>query len=631
METHPIKDQTLVDRLTEAVESNLQNEHFGVPEISRAVGLSKSQLNRKLHELTGQSPSQFIREYRLKKALDLLRNHSVTASEVAYLVGFSSPSYFSTSFKEYFGYPPSEVKYQQEHSEKQNAKSTWMNVLMTLFPIVLIGVFAYFSFRAINEFNNKADQIILEKSIAILPFKNLSSNEDDQLLADAVMEQIHRNLQRIPDLHLRPTRSSEQFRNSSQSIKDIGQELQVNYILTGNFQKIDNQANISVKLINVSTDQVIWGEEYNRDWTDVFKVQSEVAVKTAESLSTTLGHETQKAINSDPTSSMQALEYFLKGSREYWDYWEKHDTTLLNTSRLSYLKAIELDPNYSYPYTGLAKINIVLAAIRDKSNRERLMAEAGSNLKKAVTLDPYNGWAYAELGSLQWHWYSDTVAARKSFEIAKRLEPNNPNVYDNYYQMERRLGNCEKMERLLQGISMIDPDAEKDDLCTLIILNCEKNFAEIAKRADLYWNDSCDVIATREFFYGYLYTKQYKKAGKLANYIRQKNHSRRLPYELLGLLSAAEGDRVTANAYIDSLIQLSAREYISKVAIAGIHATLGNKEEMYHNLDLAQLNAEPPIHGIAVKEQFSPYRNEPRFQEIWAKAWIPRSQEELTP
>lgn len=109
MEKHETFDQKLLKKLVSIINTNLQNEQFGISELAQESGLSKSQLNRRLKSITGKSPSQFIREYRLKKAFELLKNDKATAAEVAYQVGFGSPSYFSTCFSDFYGYPPSVV------------------------------------------------------------------------------------------------------------------------------------------------------------------------------------------------------------------------------------------------------------------------------------------------------------------------------------------------------------------------------------------------------------------------------------------------------------------------------------------------------------------------------------------
>ena len=114
-------DQSFLDTLYEAIQDNLSNEQFGVAELAQEVGVSRTQLHRRLHALTGQSSSQLIREYRLKKARELLENETATAAEVAYKVGFGSPSYFNTCFHDYFGFSPGEAKFKKSFHKKRKS------------------------------------------------------------------------------------------------------------------------------------------------------------------------------------------------------------------------------------------------------------------------------------------------------------------------------------------------------------------------------------------------------------------------------------------------------------------------------------------------------------------------------
>lgn len=119
-------DQEFINRLTELLESNLENEHFGVSELAKEMGISRSQLHRKIHAIHNKSSSQFIREFRLKEAMVMLQNKVATASEIAYRVGFASPTYFNTCFREYYGYTPGEVKYRNPLNkvEKKNTRTS---------------------------------------------------------------------------------------------------------------------------------------------------------------------------------------------------------------------------------------------------------------------------------------------------------------------------------------------------------------------------------------------------------------------------------------------------------------------------------------------------------------------------
>jgi len=108
-------DLAFTGKLNEIIHANLENEHFGVKELAREIGMSRFNLNRKLHFIHRKTINQYIREVRLQKAMEMLQHEFVTASEVAFKVGFSSPAYFSTCFSDYFGYPPGEARKMKNH------------------------------------------------------------------------------------------------------------------------------------------------------------------------------------------------------------------------------------------------------------------------------------------------------------------------------------------------------------------------------------------------------------------------------------------------------------------------------------------------------------------------------------
>ena len=198
MNEHPSTDQLLLDKLQDVIESNLDNEQFGVTELATESSLSKSQLNRKLQALTGQSASQFIREYRLKKAMKLLQDNAATASEVSYLVGFGSPSYFSSCFHDFFGYPPSEVKFRKVPVNEKPTKNKWKRVSLISLSAIVIVALSYFSINYLDISTHKeVDLLIQDNTIAVLTFRDDSEGNKYQYFCDGMMAEIIGHLQEV--------------------------------------------------------------------------------------------------------------------------------------------------------------------------------------------------------------------------------------------------------------------------------------------------------------------------------------------------------------------------------------------------------------------------------------------------
>lgn len=235
---HASTDQIFIRKLTEIVLANLGNENFGAKELTHESGLSRHTLDRRIKAASHKTLSQFIREIRLHRALEMLQSENVTASEVAYKVGFTSPAYFNTCFHEFFGYPPGKVKkddlknpqvenHIQANSNKRS-KRIYRLTFLIFAPLFLAGIvyLVYFTFLK-NSGDNNTQLYTKEKSIAVLPFTNLSTNIEDTYFIDGVMEEVLTNLSRIHNLRVISRTSVEQFRESRISTSEIAKKLNV--------------------------------------------------------------------------------------------------------------------------------------------------------------------------------------------------------------------------------------------------------------------------------------------------------------------------------------------------------------------------------------------------------------------
>src|SRR5687768_5065637 len=218
-----------LEKLKKEIDDNLTNDQFSVEELAKNIGMSRSQLHRKLSSVTGQSVSQFIREHRLQLGMTLLKEGNLTAAEVADRIGFGSPTYFNKCFNEYYGFPPGEVKNKLAENSplpepipgpKQEAAKEKSNYL---FPILIatIAIAVVISFVYFNYINREPPFEPNGKSIAILPFKNLSEDQTNEYFSEGVIEAIRTNLSQIGDLRVISRTSVEQYRKSSKSAREI--------------------------------------------------------------------------------------------------------------------------------------------------------------------------------------------------------------------------------------------------------------------------------------------------------------------------------------------------------------------------------------------------------------------------
>jgi TolB-like protein/AraC-like DNA-binding protein len=338
-------DQSFLDKVHETIEKNLANENFGVDELAHEIGISRSQLHRRLKLLTCKSASQLIREFRLKKAFELLQHKAGTASDISYKVGFGSPSYFNTCFNEYFGYPPGRVKRIRSSGSKKKYSISRKRILISLAALVVVAsMFILYLETSIND-----------KSIAVLPFKSLSDDPERQYLADGVMDAIILHLSKIEDLRVIDRTSVEQYREPDRKANTICKELDVAYLLEGSFQKYGDQARLIVQLIRPGKEGRVWVKEYDRNWKDIFSVQSEVAQTIARELQAVITPEEKELIEKIPTANLTAYDFYQRGREELIKYWlDNNNREALERAENLYHEALEYDFDFAQAYTGLA-------------------------------------------------------------------------------------------------------------------------------------------------------------------------------------------------------------------------------------------------------------------------------------
>ncbi|MCX6220712.1 MAG: helix-turn-helix domain-containing protein [Bacteroidia bacterium] len=441
-------DHTFIRKLTEIIQTNLGNENFGVKELARETGMSRFNLNRKLHSICYKTINQFIREVRLERAMEMLLKESVTASEVAYKVGFSSPAYFSTCFSEYFGYPPGEVKKRALNSPEENGKGfvvepvstkqepvqtgikqpglskqvRWVIVVASFCFLFFTGIIYYFNPKIFGNLNFSTNDRIKTKarSIAVLPFINDSKDQENMYFINGVLEAILDNLAKIKDLEVRPRTSVEQYRNNgTKTIPQIAHELGVNFIIEGSGQKIGDQVSLYIQLIEASTDKHLFSIRKNMKLEDIFNLQSEVAFKVASEIKAVITVEEKELIEKPPTTNIAAWEMYSRG-------FELHNIADLENNiendkhaKEYFKKAIQLDSTYAEPYVQLGWI----CCYYDE------LDSAFSYANKALHFDDKNSNAHCLRGFVFYVSHKNTKA-EEAFNLAIQYNPNCSFAFD---------------------------------------------------------------------------------------------------------------------------------------------------------------------------------------------------------
>lgn len=371
MEFNQSEKDSIISKLNGIIEANLSDEHFGVSELAREMGMSRSTLHRKVKVITNITVSQYLRGMRLKRALKLLRESSMTVSEVAIESGFSSLAYFTKCFKYYYGLPPSkfshiettgkypyEVPQQQSKEKKLSIKAVYVGIMVALITIIAVIVLILLPGPIIpNPF-------VREKTIAVLPYGDHTPEAGNAFLVEGLMNEIRYNLSLVEDLTVAPRASVERYRNTDKSWKEIGKELDVNYILECEADNNQEGAWIKLRLIDAANNKDLWSEPFEREISleNIFKVQKEVAMIVSNDLHAMLAEKEKEKIERIPTENIAAYNSYMLG-RYYMNISiYSPDRTSSNqavfNAKQHFEQAIQLDSAFADAYTALGSLYI---------------------------------------------------------------------------------------------------------------------------------------------------------------------------------------------------------------------------------------------------------------------------------
>jgi TolB-like protein/Tfp pilus assembly protein PilF len=297
-------------------------------------------------------------------------------------------------------------------------------------------------------------------SVAVLPFLNLSGNEENEYFSDGITEEILTHLSRIAGLHVTSRTSIMQYKNHDKTIRQIADELGVAAILEGSVRRAGEKVRITGQLIDARTDKHLWAANYDRQLTDIFAVQSDVALRIADALKVTFTGGQQGEIQRTPTDSIAAYDFYLKGSAYLYgiatagprgERWEK--------AVEMYENAVAIDPEFLLAYAKMVKAHMWMywgqAGGHDRSEARLAMAKLA--LDEARALDPDHPETHLAAGFYYYRGYLDYETALKEFALALEHQPNNSELLEAIGYVKRRQGRWEEGVKYLRKAAELDP------------------------------------------------------------------------------------------------------------------------------------------------------------------------------
>ena len=460
-------DKSFIDNLHEIVLNHIADENFGAGNLASLLGLSTSQTLRKVKAATGKSVNQYIREIKLTEAAKLIRETDLTSAEISYKVGFGSPSYFNKSFRKRYGITPGSYK-AQESTQKENGfiedtivqnkatsnhkKSSKRSLIAfaSLLVLLLASTAYYYYQNPKNEIASEVSETkAIDKSIAILPFKNLSDNKENQYFADGIMEMILNHLTNIQELKVISRTSMEQYRETTKTMPDIAKELGVSYILEASVQKDNDVIRIITQLIDAKNDEHIWSTDIKKEYKDIFELQSTIAEQISKELNIELSDAERIQIEKKPTNKLEAYNLYLKGVH--------FNRNGLPHKSFTYLEqAIEKDPEFAYAYLELAVAHFILLYTGNLSLDDNIK-KIKELIQKAIVLDPSYGNPHSILAAMLFRYDWNWKAAEKEFLIAIKLNPKNPYTHLLYSKFLKSTNRIEESREHINKALLLDP------------------------------------------------------------------------------------------------------------------------------------------------------------------------------
>jgi serine/threonine-protein kinase len=292
----------------------------------------------------------------------------------------------------------------------------------------------------------------IDKSIAVLPFENLSDEKENAYFADGVQDDVLTNLSKISDLRVISRTSVMQYRGRPTNLREIGKALGVSNILEGSVRRSGNKVRVNVQLIDANTDEHVWANDYDRDVTDVFEIQSDLAREIANALQAKLSPAEKSQMTLKPTENGEAYLAFVQAHDLSCAY---EDPPKLKQSAQLYQRAVDLDPNFALALARYSQLESWMLRTHEATPEHR--EKARSLAEQALQLQPDLPEAHLALGSSYYYGDNNYDAALKEFEIAQRGLPNESEVYLAIGAIQRRQGKWVESTANLEKAASLNP------------------------------------------------------------------------------------------------------------------------------------------------------------------------------
>jgi TolB-like protein/Tfp pilus assembly protein PilF len=494
--------------------------------------------------------------------------------------------------------------------ELTKPKRSWVSIALVAFVAAVLCFGGYF------YFSRKTSDTI--RSIAVMPFVNESGNSDVDYLSDGMTETLIGSLSELPNLNVKARSSVFRYKGKEADAKTIGRELNVQAILNGRVIQRGDQLTLSVELVDASTENVLWSQQYNRRQSDLVTVQSEIARDVSSKLKAKLSGADAAKVEKTYTANPEAYQLYLKGKF----HWNKRTGEALKQAVEFYNQAIEKDPNYALAYSGLAETYGLFSSY-DVAQASDSMPQAKAAAVRALEIDEQLAEAHTALGFYLSNYEWDRAGSDKEYRRAIELKPNYATAH---HWFGADLSNVKRFDESLVELRRAE---ELDPLSMIIgtnlgdaLVHARRYDEAIAQYKRVLVRDPNFAYVHRALGWVYGLKGLYPEAiaeTRTAMGLREGSSAK----GYLGLWLAKSGKRDEALKLLNEIKQESARTYVQGYTFALIYIGLGDKEEALNHLEKHLSSRAETASTYATAPELDDLRSEPRFKAMLKRMNLP--------
>lgn len=486
-------------------------------------------------------------------------------------------------------------------------------VAITVLTLTIVAAAAGLSYRSFVGRQPTSPRI---ESIAVLPLKNESGNNDVDYLSEGVTESLINTLSRLPNLSVKPRTAVVRYKGKDIDPQRTASELSVQAILTGRFVQRGDELTLYLSLVDAKTGNQVWGEQYDRKTTELAALQRETALDVSEKLRSKLKPEDEQRLISGMTQNSDAYRAYLKGRY----YWNNPRLGGYQKSIEYFQQAIDLDPAYALGYAGLAHY-YGFAAASGRLPPDENWQRSESAIKKALAIDDALAESYNALSGVQLYYYHDWSGAERSFLHGIQLNPNSAEVRHHYSRCLQLFGRNDESVAQMQRTLEIEP------LSLAYSLNAGKMFYMLRQydRAIDQLNKTLELepaFPAAHDWLGYIYEKMGKEQEAVAEW--QKVMTLTGASERAALLNRTFKSsgfpavvRLLAQQRLQELTESTKRgEYVAAIEYVTVYTRMGDKEKALQWLDKATQERNRFAFEFKINPLYDSLRDDPRFQEF---------------